>query len=109
VAKPTIPHLDWPVRLGPDGHLLSNEQDSIDDIATCVASSLLCPPGYRDDEPDFGSRMEFPLLPVDLAALRGSLARDEPRAALVLRDDPATRADLELRITALLTLARGAS
>lgn len=109
MAKPTIPHLDWPVRIGPDSHLLSNEQDGIDDIATCVAISLLCPPGFRADEPEFGSRLEFPLLPVDLSALTAQLARDEPRAQLQLRDDLTTRQDLELRITARLTLARGAS
>lgn len=109
MARPTIPHLDWPVRVGANGHLVTNEQDSVDDIATCVAISLLTPPGYRDDEPDFGSRPDFPLLPVNLAELASQIARDEPRAQLSLRDDANTRQDLELRITARLTLARGAS
>lgn len=97
------------MRVGANGHLASNEQDSIDDIATCVAMSLLTPPGWRDDEPDFGSRLDFPLLPVNLADLQSQIARDEPRAQLALRDDENTRQDLELRITARLTLARGAS
>lgn len=109
MARPLIPHLDWPVRILANGHLASNEQDSIDDIATCVAVSLLTPPGWRDDEPDFGSRLDFPLLPVNLSDLQSSVARDEPRAQLQLHDDAATRQDLELRITARLTLARGAS
>lgn len=109
MAKPLIPHLDWPVRVLPSGHLASNEQDSIDDIATCVAISLLTPPGWRDDEPDFGSRLDFPVLPISLSDLAGQIARDEPRAQLDLRDDEDSRQDLELRITARLTLARGAS
>lgn len=109
MASPTIPHLDWPVRVGANGHLASNEQDSIDDIASCVAVSLLTPPGYRIDEPEFGSRPDFPLLPLDISGLASQLARDEPRAQLDFRDDAFTRADLELRITGRLTLARGAS
>lgn len=109
MARPTIPHLDWPVRIASSGHLASNEQDSIDDIATCCAVSLLTPLGWRDDEPDFGSRPDFPLLPVNLSDLATSVAHDEPRAELVMRDEPRSRQDLELRITARLTLARGAS
>lgn len=109
MASPTIPHLDWPVRVGSNGHLASNGQDSIDDIATCVAISLLTPPGFRIDEPEFGTRLDFPLLPVDLSALGSQLARDEPRAALTFVDDPPSRQDLELRVSARLTLARGAS
>jgi hypothetical protein len=108
VAKPTIPHLDWPVRAGLDGHLVSNEQDSPEDIASCVAVSLLTPPGWRDDEPAFGARPDFPLLPLDLAALAAQVGRDEPRAALILTDDPAARQDLELRVTARISQARGA-
>jgi phage baseplate assembly protein W len=109
VARPIIPHLDWPVRVDSSGHLAANEQDSIDDIATCVAISLLTPPGWRDDEPEFGSRPDFVLLPVNLSNLQSDIARDEPRAQLALRDDELSRQDLELRITARLTLARGAS
>jgi phage baseplate assembly protein W len=109
VARPTIPHLDWPVRVAASGHLAANEQDSIDDIATCVAISLLTPSGWRDDEPEFGSRQDFPLLPISLSDLQSQIARDEPRAQLDIRDDENMRADLELRITARLTLARGAS
>lgn len=109
MAKPTIPHLDWPVRIGADGHLLSNEQDGIDDIASCVAVSLLTPPGYRVEEPDFGTRPDFPLLPVKLADIGSQLARDEPRAHLDFLDDVPSRQDLELRVTARLTLAQGAS
>lgn len=109
MARPTIPHLDWPVRILSSGHLAANEQDSIDDIATCCAISLLTPPGWRDDEPGFGSRPDFPLLPVNLSELTGSVARDEPRAELHLTDDDVTRQDLELRIVARITLARGAS
>lgn len=109
MARPTIPHLDWPVRIAPSGHLAANEQDSVDDIATCVAVSLLTPPGWRDEEPDFGSRPDFPLLPINISDLQTSIAHDEPRAELLLRDEPRARADLELRITARLTLARGAS
>lgn len=109
MPSPTIPHLDWPVRLGASGHLVSNEQDSIDDIATCVAISLLTPPGFRIDEPEFGTRPDFPLLPLDLSGLGSELARDEPRAQLAFVDDPPSRQDLELRVSARLTLARGAS
>lgn len=109
MARPLIPHLDWPVRVGANGHLVTNEQDSVDDIATCVAVSLLTPPGWRDDEPDFGARPDFPLLPVNLSDLSSQVARDEPRAQLDLSDNEASRANLEARITARLTLARGAS
>lgn len=109
MARPTIPHLDWPVRIAASGHLAANEQDGIDDIATCVAISLLTPLGYRDEEPDFGSRPDFPLLPINLADLATSVAHDEPRAQLAMHDEPQARAALELRITARLTLARGAS
>jgi phage baseplate assembly protein W len=91
------------------GHLAANEQDSIDDIATCVAISMLTPNGFRDDEPEFGSRLDFPLLPISISDLQSQIARDEPRAQLSISDDERTHQDLELRITARLTLARGAS
>jgi phage baseplate assembly protein W len=109
VASPTIPHLDWPVQFTQAGHLKANEQDGIDDIATCVAISLLTPQGWRDEEPTFGSRPDFPLLPINLANLQNAIVRDEPRAQIGLHDDEATRQDLELRITTRITLAAGGS
>lgn len=97
------------MRVASSGHLASNEQDSIDDVASCVAISLLTPPGWRDDEPDFGSRPDFPVLPVNLADLQSSVERDEPRARLEMHDDENTRQDLELRITTRMMLVRGES
>jgi hypothetical protein len=95
------------VRVSTNGHLASNEQDSIDDIASCVAISVLTPSGWREEEPEFGSREDFPLLPVNLADLQSRIARDEPRAQLDLRDDEHSHDELELRITARLTQIRG--
>lgn len=109
MASPLIPHLDWPVRIASNGHLASNEQDSLDDIASCVAISLLTPPGWRDDEPEFGSRLDFPVLPISLSDLQSSVEHDEPRARLDLHDDENTRQELELRITARLSITRGES
>jgi phage baseplate assembly protein W len=109
VASPLIPHLDWPVRVGANGHLVANEQDSIDDIASCVAISLMTPPGYRVDEPDFGSRPDFVTLPINVGAFLQQIERDEPRAALDFSDDDAARENLELRVQLRLSLARGAS
>lgn len=109
MPSPKIPHLAWPPRFALNGHLAANEQDSIEDIETCVVVSLLTPPGWRADEPQFGSRPEFPLLPLNTGALAAAITRDEPRAGIILTDDVIGREQLIARINARISTARGAS
>lgn len=97
----TSPHLDYPFRFGLSGHAVANEQGTATDVKSGVAVALLCPSGFRVDEPDFGARPEeMGVLPLDLDALVRAIERSEPRALVVItqREDLIGLLEAHLRI-----------
>ena len=55
-----IPHFSVPLTLLSNGQFAVNDQDSIDDLAQCVAACLATPVGSRMEVPDYGTdRAEF--------------------------------------------------
>jgi hypothetical protein len=85
-----VPHLDFPLRLDPKtGHLATVEQDSPDDLATCINVVLHTFLGERDELPRFGvAEMALSREPLDLELLAQQVIASEPRAAVLLERDP---------------------
>lgn len=75
-----LPHFSLPLRLDRTGFAVS-EQDTADDIATCVWSILLCPRGFRAELPEFGVvDPTFAQTLPDAEAMSDAVAEWEPRA-----------------------------
>jgi len=78
-----IPHLSAPLTLGRNGAFVVNEQDSVDDLAECVAALLATPVGSRIEVPDYGvDRAEF--VGPDPGAIIAAAAEWEKRVDLTL-------------------------
>lgn len=87
-----VPHLDYPFRLSASGHALVNEQDSIEDIESCLQTILLTERGARIELPEFG--IDSPLFgrqPLALEALYQTLVEQEPRALAIISQSPDPR------------------
>ena len=96
---PAIPHLELPVRRGAGGALVAVEQDTLDDIASCTRLILSTPPGTIDTNPELGVP-ELAFMPSDPDAIRAAVERFEPRADVLVSEDPARVSDLvrEVRV-----------
>jgi phage baseplate assembly protein W len=83
-----VPHFDIPFRWGPNGHAVTVEQDSADDVRNCVMTILRTDVGLRDDLPEFGIIQQFLRENgVSPAVILSALRRWEPRAELALEAD----------------------
>ncbi len=89
-----VPHFAYPFRFAQPGsgqagltpQIAVQEQDSVDEIATCVNSILLCPVGFRDELVEFGIVDPTFSVRVDLDALADAIELWEPRARAVLSE-----------------------
>ena len=92
-----IPHFSQPFRFGGPQAAVS-EQDSVDEVADCVLTVLVCPFGYRDELPEFG--LPDPTFGggVDVDEIREVVERWEPRAALLLEERPDLWDELVARV-----------
>ncbi len=83
--------LVWPVSFTPDGTGLTMvEQDSDDDVASCMATILLYPLGGHPSDPNFGvADQAFLQGGANLAEIKAAIVQSEPRAADlgVMQDD----------------------
>jgi phage baseplate assembly protein W len=86
MAYPDIPHLELPLRRA-RGAYVAVEQDSADDVASCVRALFQTPEGHLDANPAYGLA-EQAFMPADGERLRALIERWEPRAAAVVSDDP---------------------
>lgn len=78
-----IPHFSLPFRLGANGAFVVNEQDSVDELADCVAIVIATPVGSRLEAPDYGTaRYEFGDPAPD--AIVAAVAEWEPRADITV-------------------------
>ena len=73
-----LPHVTLPIRFG--NYV---EQDSDDEIATCVEAITRCELGFREEAPEFGipSRL-FDMAPLDYESIRSAIEEQEPRASV---------------------------
>lgn len=82
------PHFAFPLRYV-NGHAVVNQQDSMNDIAACVEAVCLTNPGDRVEWPEFGvTDMTFAQQPIPLNALVGQIETFEPRATILITEDP---------------------
>jgi phage baseplate assembly protein W len=88
VSTVDTPHFDLPFKLTHTG-ANSVEQDSIDDVANCVEAIVSCPIGWRDEVPTFG--VEDPVMmkqPIGANELANEIASQEPRALVIVEENP---------------------
>jgi phage baseplate assembly protein W len=83
-----VPHFVLPLRFE-RGAAVTVEQDTSDDIASCVVAVLLCPLGMRAELPEFGALdPTFSMGEVDTDQLATAVRRWEPRADVVFEQEP---------------------
>jgi hypothetical protein len=84
-------HIAWPVKLNSAGQLQSNEQDSDEDIADCVAAICLYERGARRGSPQFGipsGLFDYPNTGRVKSAIMANESRIEAEVSI---DDPLLR------------------
>jgi len=73
------PHFDLPFKFG-----AVCEQGSQRDLANCVFAVVVCPKGFREEVPGFGTvDPAFDNPPVMTDDMRNSIAEQEPRAEIL--------------------------
>lgn len=86
-----VPHFALPFRFDATPQAVVSEQDSVDEIADCVYSILICPQGFRVELPQFGlPDPTFAVSPPgpDLDRMREVIQTWETRADLLLSEAP---------------------
>jgi hypothetical protein len=82
------PHFALPFNLSSLG-ALQNEQDTIEDISTCVVAIMSTHLGWRDEVPEFGiPDLAFRKVPIGAADIYDMIGQQEPRAILVVEERP---------------------
>jgi hypothetical protein len=82
------PHFDLPFRFQ-GGAVAAVEQDTYNDVANCVEAIVRTPFGYRYDAPDFGlTDMVFDLQPLDTESVLAAIETQEPRADVLVEENP---------------------
>jgi hypothetical protein len=77
----TASQLTWPLRVAADGELATVEQNSPEDVQSCVTAILSYPREWRPDNMDFGRPDDvlFAEGGADVAAIAEALTDLEPR------------------------------
>jgi phage baseplate assembly protein W len=102
-----LPRLALPLRVVGDRYV-SVQQDTLDEVVTCVACITLFPLGYRDDRPDFGVEpMELSDRPLDTLDVEQAIEAYEPRADVTVTELPYDPSDpLASRVRVEVSVAR---
>lgn len=104
-----IPHFDLPFRLVA-GHAAVNDQDTIEDVTTCVEAVVRTRQGTRAEVPDFGvTDLTFQLQPTKLQPVIDSVLEQEPRASMLMDQAPDVFDTYIARITARVSKKEDAS
>jgi len=84
-----VMHFNYPFSFDPQtGHVATADQDSLDDIASCVAVSLLVEPGVRSEIPNFGTPDQvFQLQPLNMEIFVQSVYKYEQRADVLMQQN----------------------
>ncbi|HEX3454191.1 MAG TPA: hypothetical protein VHS03_06160 [Gaiellaceae bacterium] len=83
-----VPHFSQPFRFS-NPYAAVTEQDSLDEIADCVLSVLVCPYGFRVELPSFGLvDPTFSVPGPDLDQIRDVVDNWEPRASAAMSEYP---------------------
>jgi phage baseplate assembly protein W len=100
-----VPHLALPLRVV-GGAYQAVQQDTLDEVTTCVACIVGFPLGYRDDRPDFGVRDHaLSDRPLDTLDIEQAVEAYEPRATVHVAERPYDARDpLAARLRVEVTL-----
>lgn len=79
-----LTHFDVPFRWGNNGHAAEVEQDSIEDIISCIQCIVRTPKEWRPEAPQFGTPDPTFGAPVDTETIKAAILRDEPRAEILV-------------------------
>lgn len=97
-----VPHFALPFRVA-NGRAVVNEQDTTDDVVSCVVAIMLCPLGYRAELPEFGiDDPTFREGGPDQEAIANAIARWEPRADTLMSLTRDTLDELAYRVSVLV-------
>jgi phage baseplate assembly protein W len=102
-----LPRLALPLRIN-SGQYVSVEQDTLDEVITCVAAITLFPLGFRDDRPDFGVvPLELTDRPLNTLDVEQAVEAYEPRADVSVVEQPYDPSDpLAARVRVEVSIAR---
>lgn len=93
-----IPHFTLPFKLR-GTRFDENEQDSLDDLVSCVRAVLLYEPGFREMLPEFGvDELTFQPMPIDRDRLVSAIEKWEPRVHALVLQSPDTFDNLILHV-----------
>ena len=92
----SVPHLLAPFTLNPDGSLATLEQDTVDEVAQCVAVVLGTVEGSRLAVPELGIA-DPTFLGVGVGDIEAAVSTWEPRATLTI--SPAVPPTNQIQIT----------
>lgn len=99
MTYPTIPKLDLPFRLNPDGTFHAIEQDTTRDILNACRLITATPKGFHEWEPRLGiTPLEFQQAGPDLDLLQAEIEQWEPRASILTDIDLTALAAGEARL-----------
>jgi hypothetical protein len=83
VPELDTPHFAFPFAFQADGSAAVVQQDTVEEVAACVANVAICPQGFRTDQPAFGvPDPSFANLAIDTQPVEAALTTWEPRAAV---------------------------
>lgn len=85
---PTVGHKRFPLRLDIDGSFAAAEQDTVEDVQSCVHVLLVTPLGARPLAPTIGVDDPTFTEGVVPGQLEATLLDQEPRAALSITAEP---------------------
>jgi hypothetical protein len=95
-----IPHFTIPLSFD-RGAAVVCDQDSADEVVSCVLSVLLCPLHFRAELPEFGiADPTFSMGHVDLEVIADAVRQWEPRASMVMAQRPDLLDELIAYVTA---------
>lgn len=103
MADYEAPHLQWPLRLEPDGSLAAVEQDTLEDVEQCVHVLLRTERGSRPLAPAVG--VEDPTFDnvIDPGRLSALLEEQEDRARVTVTvDGPDETGEVTVRVSVAL-------
>lgn len=97
------PHFSFPFEFkehANKAHFHEVEQDSIHDVINCVTAIFLTHIGWRDESPDFGTpELTFQKLPLNIDGIMALIADQEPRAVVMIEQNPVIRDMMMVRLT----------
>lgn len=87
MVKVNVPHFSYPVKFGADGHIAVVEQNSLEDVMSCVAVAAKTERGTRIYVPNFGiTDPTFEESPIDKVTLAAEIRDSEPRSDNIINE-----------------------